>query len=291
MSVHDNSYGIAELQDVMLDILKYFDKLCTDNGLRYWAGAGTCLGAVRHKGFIPWDDDLDVYMPREDYEKLWQSWGKLSRNPRYKLCRTGSEKNYHHRVMQIVDLNTTFINKRCEDEDIEHGVYIDIIPMDTAAPGKLSLYMQAFHTIIFSVYNIQVEPEFHGNKMMIFGTKLLLKIIKSPERRFRIWSKEEKKMTKYAGHDSGYYVDLLTYFKMLTKPMPISWFETKRLPFEDTTINVPSEYDKYLSAYYGDYMQLPPEDKRAIQHNTVLIDLKRPYTEYKGISYCRSNNT
>lgn len=287
MSIRDNSYGIADLQEKMLDILKYFDGICMANQLTYWAGAGTCLGAIRHQGFIPWDDDLDVYMPRHDYEKLWAMRDSVFTDSKYRLCRTNRDTNYRHRVMQIVDTSTTFINQRCVNDDIEHGVYIDIIPMDAAATGKVSRLFQAFHTIMYSVYNIQIEPEFHGNHMMEIGTRFLLKAVKSQNRRFKIWAKAEKKMTRYDTRTATEYVDLLTYFKMIFKPMPAAWFRPIRVPFEDTTVNVPIEYDKYLTTFYGDYMQLPPEEKRAIQHNTVLVDLNRPYTEYKGIYFCK----
>ena len=287
MSVRDNSYGIADLQDKMLDILKCFDKICAENKLVYWAGAGTCLGAIRHHGFIPWDDDLDVYMPRHDYEKLWKMRKSIFADTKYSLCRTNKERNYRHRVMQLVDTTTTFINRRCVNDDIEHGVYIDIIPMDAAAPGKVFRFFQAFHAIIYSVYNIQVEPEFHGNRMMELGTRFLLKIVKNPDRRYRIWKKAEKRMTKYDTRTTKEYIDLLTYFKMLFKTMPVAWFKPIRVPFEDTQVNIPVGYDKYLKIFYGDYMQLPPVEKRKIQHNTVLIDLNKPYTEYKGIYFCK----
>ena len=121
MSVKDNSYGIADLQNKMLDIVKFFIGVCEKNGLRYWAGAGTCLGAIRHGGFIPWDDDVDIYMPRQDYELLWKNRETWMDNPKYKIVRTSLEKNYRHRVIQIVDLSTTFVNKRCVNDDIEHG--------------------------------------------------------------------------------------------------------------------------------------------------------------------------
>ena len=107
MNVKDNTYGIAPLQDKMLDILKHFISVCEKNGIRYCACGGTCIGALHHQGFIPWDDDLDVFMPRPDYEKLWQLYDN-SKEPKFKLCRTTPDKNYHHRVMQMVDLNTTF---------------------------------------------------------------------------------------------------------------------------------------------------------------------------------------
>ena len=285
MTVKDNSYGIANLQDKMLDILKYFAEICEKNSLTYWAGAGTCLGAIRHKGFIPWDDDLDIYMPRDDYEKLWKNWSRFSQNNKYKLCRTNEKKNYRHRVMQVVDVTTTFINERCKNDDIEHGVYIDIIPMDVVAPNPFGRLSQIFNTIIYSVYNIQVEPEFHGNSIMEIGTRFLLKAVKNSNRRYKIWKKAQTYMIR-ENMENSQYVDLLTYFKMIFKPMPKSWFDTVKVPFEDTEINVPVGYDKYLTVFYGNYMELPPIEKRSVQHHTVFIDLNTPYTAYKGKYYC-----
>lgn len=288
MSVKDNSCGIADLQDKMLEIFKYFQMICKENKLTYWAGTGTCLGAVRHNGFIPWDDDMDIYMPRHDYEKLWKRWNHVSSDPNYKLCRTSRVKNYRHRAMQIVDLRTTFINERCINDDIEHGVYIDIIPMDACAPSLISRCVQIFNAIIYSIYNIQIPPDFQGGKLMRFGTKFLLGIIKNPDKRYRIWKKAEKRLSYFDTRTAKKFTDLYIYFWMIFKPMPAKWFKTVEVPFEDTTINIPVGYDSYLRILYGDYMTLPPEEGRVVKHNTVKIDLDNPYTIYKGTYYCKN---
>lgn len=287
MSVKDNSCGIAPLQDKMLNILKYFQKICARCNLTYWAGTGTCLGAVRHGGFIPWDDDMDIYMPRQDYELLWKKWKKVSDDPNFKLCRTSKKKNYRHRAMQIVDLRTTFINERCANDDIEHGIYIDIIPMDACAPTVISRGSQIFNAIIYSVYNIQIPPDFQGGKLMRFGTRLLLGLVKDPDRRYLMWKRAEKNLSRFDTRTAKQYTDLYIYFWMIFKPMPAEWFETKEVPFEDTKIRIPVGYDSYLKILYGDYMQLPPEEDRVVKHHTVKIDIDHPYTDYKGIYYCK----
>ena len=156
--VADNTYGIADFQTELLNILREFMKICEKYNLRWWASGGTCIGALRHNGFVPWDDDLDVAMPRPDYEKLWGLREEINKDSRFILTRTGKEKNYHHRVMQLVDLQTTFIHTRSADEDLEHGVYIDILPMDGCASGKITYYRQVMNAMIFSVYNIQCLP-------------------------------------------------------------------------------------------------------------------------------------
>jgi lipopolysaccharide cholinephosphotransferase len=128
--VADNTYGIAEFQTELLKLLGVYAEICKKYNLRWFVIGGTCIGALRHGGFVPWDDDLDVAMPRPDYEKLWSKRDEINKNSQFIVTRTTKEKNYHHRVMQLVDLNTTFVHARSANEDVEHGVYIDIIPMD-----------------------------------------------------------------------------------------------------------------------------------------------------------------
>ena len=99
------------LQAKSLEIFMYFQKICKENNLRYWVGGGTLIGALRHQGFIPWDDDIDVFMPRPDYEKFYSLWNQVGDLNHYALCRTTKEKNIHQTDMQLVDLTTTFINR------------------------------------------------------------------------------------------------------------------------------------------------------------------------------------
>ena len=285
MSVKDNSFGIAELQNKMLDILKYYISICNNNQLRYWVGGGTCLGAIRHKGFIPWDDDLDVFMPREDYEKLWDIWKKTN-SEKYILCRTTKEKNYLHRVMQLVDVTTTFINKRSVHEDIEHGVYIDIIPMDACAGSFIGRCVQIYNAVVYSVYNVQCLPEYQGGKVMRAATMFLLWLEKDPEKRYRRWKRAEEKMTRYSWDDAECAIELTTSFKSLLHLWPRKWFETKQVPFEDIDVNIPVGADCYMRAIYGSYMQVPPPEEQKVRHHTVFIDLETSYLKYKGKYYC-----
>ena len=289
MSVKDNSYGLAPLQDKMLDILKYFIGVCEKNGLRYCLAGGTCLGALRHQGFIPWDDDLDVYMPRDDYEKLWTLMKNSIGEERYKLCRTDREKNYHHRVMQIVDLSTTFIHERSKDEDIEHGVYIDIIPLDACPNNRLSRVCQKVNAILFSIYNIQCKPEYNGGKLtgiIKICTDILLTVVKNPERRYKIWKKAEKRMTKYSWDSADKCIVITSTFHELMTPIPKEWFKKRVTKFEDIKAVVPLEAEAFCKAMHGDYMRLPPVESRVARHHTVLIDLDNSYTKYKGKYYC-----
>ena len=284
--IKDNSFGIAGLQEKMLNLLCELIRVCEENHLTYWACGGTCIGALRHSGFIPWDDDLDVFMPREDYEKLWRTRKQFD-SKKFILCRTRKNKNYHHRVQQLVDINTTFINKRSVDEDIEHGVYIDIIPIDACAPKGLSRVSQIINSLIFSVYNVQCLPEFHGGRIFRFFVGAALKLVPRADFRYKIWRRSEQKMTRWKWASSDKVVELAASMKVLLNPYPKEWFSgIRKHKFEDIEINLPIGVDEYLTQVFGDYMSLPPEKERYPRHNTVLIDLNNSYKKYKGIYYC-----
>ena len=285
--IKDNTYGIADLQEKMLEILEELIRVCEENNLTYFACGGTCIGALRHNGFIPWDDDLDVFMPRPDYEKLWELKDRF-REGKYLLCRTSLEKNYHHRVMQLVDVNTTFINQRSVDEDIEHGVYIDILPMDACAPDGIRRIRQIMQAILYSIYNVQCLPEFHGGKAFRAAVSTALHLVPGKKMRYQIWSACEKKMTKYNWFTAEKAVELTAAVKVLLNPYPKEWFaDVVKHPFEDIEINLPIGADQYLKQVFGDYMSLPPEKDRHPRHNTVKIDLENSYKKYRGIFYLK----
>lgn len=290
--VQDNSYGIANFQTELLRILHKFIKICDIYGLRWWTTGGTSIGALRHQGFIPWDDDLDVVMPRPDYERLWGLRDEINCGSRFILTRTELTKNYHHRVMQLVDVETTFIHARSSEEDLEHGVYIDIIPLDARAPGKLGYARQVLNAMVFSVYNIQCLPEYKSGKIVARMTALALSLVRNKKLRYRLWRHCEIEMTKYDWDGAKQIVNLVCDMKSMLRPYDAAWFrETEKCPFEDIEVNLPSGVREALKAYFGDFMQLPPDKDRHPVHNTTLIDLEHPYTQYKGKYYCIGKGT
>ena len=114
------------------------------------------------------------------------------------------------------------------------------------------------------------------------ATKVLLGLVKSPDRRYEIWKRAEKQLSKFKEEKSEYYTDLYIYFWLIFKKLPKKWFETQEINYEDTTIRIPSGYDDYLKLLYGDYMQLPPEENRKVKHHTVKIDTDNSYIIYRG---------
>lgn len=276
---------IPELQHVMLDILGCFIQLCNENNLRYWLGGGTCLGAVRNGGFIPWDDDLDVFMPRPDYEKFRALYKNQLLHDHYKIVVTDEGKNYHHRVMQIVDVNTTFIVSGNENDDIEHGVYIDIIPFDACPKNPIKRVRQIFNSIVFSIYNIQRLPRYQGGAAMKFLVSALLALVKDPHKRFLLWKHAEEKIICADWDHCETVVETVTSFKSLLKPKPRKWFETKDIAFENIVAKIPVGADEYMTGVYGNYRELPPKEEQVPRHDLLFMDLQQSYLRYKGEKY------
>lgn len=273
------------LQEKSLEIFKYFQKICKENNLRYWVGGGTLIGALRHQGFIPWDDDIDVFMPRPDYEKFYAIWNQVGDLSHYALCRTTKEKNIHQTDMQLVDLTTTFINRHSRNEDILHGVSVDIMPFEGCPENPIARGFQIYHSILYSIFNVQRLPDHQGG-LLRFATSIVLNAVKSPSLRYKIWSRHEKKMAKYDFDSAKTVKETITSFRALFYPHPRADFETMEVPFEDILVSIPVGYDAYLRRIFGDYMQWPPEEGRVAKHDVVYANLNEPFEQYKGIHYC-----
>lgn len=276
-----------ELQKKELQILKYLKKICKRNNLKFFLGGGSCIGAIRHNGFIPWDDDVDVFMLRNDYEKLYANWDEYSRNSKYSLCRSDETHNYKHAAMTINDNETTFINFRTENEDVNQGIGVDIIPIDYLSDNLFLRFWQRLNAISFSIYVNQRLPDNQGQILKVL-TRIPLSIVKSPHTRYKIWKFNEKQMTRYSIKKSRNAVELVTGLKAIFRSLNPEWFDaTVNRKFEDTYMPVAAGFDEYLNLIFGDYMKLPKIKERKAKHHTILIDTNTSYLEYKGKYYLR----
>lgn len=277
---------IDELRGCALKLYKYYSEFCKEHGLKHFVCGGGCLGAVRHKGFIPWDDDIDVFMPREDYEKLSRIWGQYGDLKNYTLCRTDKDINYHDCGMLLKDNNTTFINKHSVNEDIHHGYMMDIIPLDGYAPSKISRLKQVIAASVYSLFNAQRLPDNQGFLVRTISG-IILGVFRGKRIRYKIWSKAQQIMTRYSWEYSDYITELVTGFRYMKNKYPKYIFDHAiTVKFEDDVISIPVGYKQYLRMVYGNYLQLPPEDERVLKHNVVFYDMHNSYRDYKGVKYC-----
>ena len=277
---------VRDIQNKMLEILVYFRDFCEANDLKFTLCGGTCLGAVRHQGFIPWDDDIDVFMLREDYEKLQALWEKNADTGRYVCVRSNETINIHHSATEIKDNNTTFINRHSVDSDIHHGLMIDVIPIDGIPASGWRRALQMIDSMVYCCFNFQRLPE-HKGKLIYFATKVMLNVFRSPKIRYKIWKGAEKRLSRYGTENCSQVASFGEGATIMRMRFPTQWFRDVRyMDFEGYRMPVPADVDQYLKISFGDYMQLPPEEDRVARHNAVFIDLNNSYTKYKGIHYC-----
>lgn len=272
---------LAEIKQVELDILKEFIRVCEKLQLRYFAIDGTVLGAVRHRGFIPWDDDIDVGMPRKDYEIFMAQAQSYLKAP-YFLQNLDTDAGYLRGFAKIRNSQTAFIERAARHLPINHGIYIDIFPLDGYAYSKIG---EIGFKIKKTMYDDKIASGFHVTNAGKLPWKTacistLCSFLSAGTTPKQAAYKREY-LSKKHDYDACNTVGSL-YDSIYTRELvPKAWFgEGKMLPFEDVMIRVPAEPEKYLAHMYGDYRQFPPESERVAQHVCDVIDVRRSYRKF-----------
>lgn len=277
---------LRKLQLKSLEMMLYLKEFCEEHHLLVYFCGGCCIGAIRHQGFIPWDDDIDVFMPREDYEKLGEIWDKEADTSRYSYCRTDRDHFYRNLFATINDNHTAFIKTHQADLDINHGIVIDILPLDGCPSGSFQRKMQMFWALLYSIYNAQMVPQNHGKAVELIG-RIMLAIVPKKSWRYKLWKLAERKMTRYPIKDCEYITELCSGPGYMKNRYPKKAFEKAVYKsFEGYQMPVPQGYDDYLRIAFGDYMKLPPKEKQVAHHDVVFYDLNNSYKQYKGKYYC-----
>lgn len=273
---------LRALQMKCLDILVYFKNICDKNKLTFFLAGGTAIGALRHHGFIPWDDDIDVFMPRPDYEKLTRIWNDVADTSKYVFCRSTKEINYHHHAASIVNINTTWIEERNVDNDIPQGVLMDVIPLDGCPDGKIQRISQLFYAFIFALFNPQRLPE-NKSKSVYVATKIIMGIIRSRKLQNKLWIKAEKEMIKYDFYSQKNITELIGNINGMLTTHPLESFSSVTyVDFEGHEMPIMKGYEEYLTSIFHDYMKMPPLSERRPKARIVYANLNKPYTLYKG---------
>lgn len=260
---------LDKLHKTEINILDEIVEICKKNNLEYFLVGGTLLGAVRHKGFIPWDDDLDIGMPREDYEKFLKiAKNELKEN--YILDCYKNNKKYWLSFAKIRIKNTEYVEKDVAQYSTENGIWVDIFPLDnTKKENSLILKVQWQIIKLFKIIasnKLQVEQKVTNIKEFIRKVVRKITNIQTLMSVFnKIMKLQNNKNNKYfINFGSQYGIKKQTHLK--EKYMP-----TKELEFEGKMYKVPNDSDYVLTKIYGkNYMQLPPIEKR-VTHNPVSI--------------------
>ena len=269
---------LRKLQLKELDTLVYFKEFCDKNNLLFYLCGGCCIGSLRTGGFIPWDDDIDILMPRDDYEKLYKLWDN-DKHERFKLLRTDEKIFTGNIFTTIVDTETTCVKANQAHLDIPFGIMMDIFPIDGCPKGKFKRTMQKLNAMIYSLFLAQIVPENHGG-IMALGSKFLLSIVKSPKAREKKWRNAERRMSKYKISDCEYITELCEGVHSMQPEYPKEWFASAVYrEFEGLQMPIRVGYDPYLKKAFGDYMTPPPEDKQKPHHDMILVDTERSYKE------------
>lgn len=270
---------LKELQKKNIDLISKFKSFCDKHNLKFFLCGGGCIGAIRHSGFIPWDDDLDIFMFRDDYEKL----SKIDcSNESFSVVRSNDKFFSGQAFTMVSDKNSTLIKKEQIGLDIPRGVSLDVFPLDGCPDNKFKQKMQMINACIFSLYTTRVIPKKHGKLLNIVGN-LMLKIIGDNKLKLKIASFFEKNMSKYDINKCKYVKELCAGPKYMKNLYDKKIFRSSVMKkFENIELPVPIGYDSYLKTAFGNYMELPPEKERVNSHDIVFMDLQNSYKNYKN---------
>ena len=274
----DKSYKY--IWGIEMEILKEIIRICDKYNISYFVFAGTLLGAIRHEGFIPWDDDMDIAMRRIDYERFIEVAEKELDFSKYCLQKGEEFGEIYEGFARIRYNNSTAIIKRDRNKKCNHGVFIDIYPLDNVPEQKwkqkiqFSLIKNLSGMIFYYIY----DDEGQRHKAVKRGVKMfknqnfwkwLAKFVKSVCQMYNNTDTAMIGTLSCDPYDRNYY-----------------WYledvrETIEVPYEDMQVKVPIGYDRCLKLCYGNYMEFPPVEERGQWHQNIYYDPFVPFTEYK----------
>ena len=274
------SENTKKLWVVLLDLLKEVDRICKKHNLKYFLGAGTLIGAVRHKGFIPWDDDIDLFMLRDDYEKLLEIGETEFKYP-YFMQTPYTDKGTFFSFLRIRNSNTTMIDRAFKYEKFNQGCVLDIFPLDNCVlEGSLERYNIIKELIIENATYMRLNNPFPSDNEMERKKKYLSKKRNQLEVNERIHSIASQFNNINTEH---VILGTNTIVPFGTGTFPKSAFDKSIVvDFYGIKATIPAGYDEVLTIAYGDYMQMPPESERYLRSN-FFIDMDIPYKEYWDI--------
>ena len=262
--------SIEEAKKIELDILDFIDSFCKEHGINYCINYGTLIGAIRHKGFIPWDDDIDLSMTRENYERFIQLFSE--KQSRYQILSLETDDQYFNNFIKIVDPTTKIIDTR-NTKTYDSGVFIDIFPMDTFNDTKvvdICYKLESFKLLSFSKHKNIVYGD---SKLKDLIRTLFWLLLRPVSPRF-FANQIEKQIQKYRVKD-GKYIAFIQSKAKEKEIFPRDMFdELIETPFEHLVLPAPKHFDAVLKQFYDDYMTVPPKEKQIYSHEFEAYKLE-----------------
>ena len=251
---------LSELKEIELNIMKTVHEFCETHDIQYFLAYGTLLGAIRHKGFIPWDDDIDIWMFREDYNKFYSLFPSFGESKGLYIAGKDTTPYFPRNMLKVCDARTKLIEREYRYQD-SFGVFVDIWPLDGTPNGKIKRKIHnALQLNLLRILNAGIPKEEYfkgglGKRLYreIFNVVGIKRVLNSAVGIFKKYSVTKSiYIENCAETPRGYHYED---------------FKKRHLsPFEDTEFYVPDGYDRILRNRYGNYMQLPPENQRIPHH-------------------------
>ena len=272
----DESKNVTEVQGKILEIMKYIDALCRKHGITYYIMGGTALGAVRHGGFIPWDDDLDIFMTPSEYAKFKRVF-EAENSPLFVLQEWRTTPDYLEYAKVRMN-GTTFIEEVFKDrKDLHQGIYVDIMILHKVPESRLIqrlVYLESKFVTLYALSQRNWKPKTKAQAVVLkslrfMPCKLMAKCF-------------YRRIYKYDDRKSNFkYCYWITPAKFRNGLFDASFFsDSVDIPFEDTVLLGSAKIKEYLAYRYGDYMKLPSKEAQKAAVHAMVFDVNTDYQEY-----------
>ena len=268
MYINKRELNLEELKEIELKILLEIHDICMKNNFNYSLCGGTLLGAIRHKGFIPWDDDIDIVMPRDDYDKFIQYC--INNTTKLRIVSHEVNRKYNYLFAKAYDPSTVIFDSLIDEKGIDLGVYVDIFPLDglgnTFDGAKRLIHSIELYNYILVASHWKKYTFSKTNKFYIEPIRLLFYTLSKVCKLDKVIDKAENEMKKYNYYTSDYIGCACGSYRLKEIMKSEITNEYINVLFEGHEFKAFKNYDKYLRNIYGDYMKMPSSEQRVTHH-------------------------